>query len=162
WLVAGTIWGVRAMRRRRRAKSIEEQITAPAEEDDTPILREKMQDAMATLKKSSGRGGTAYRYDLPWDVIIRPPASGNTTALVNSGLKFPLAGPGGAKAIAGVGGTRHCDWWFTEEAVMIDTAGRYTTQDSDSELDRRSWTGFLDMMVENRPRQPINGVLVCI
>ncbi len=117
---------------------------------------------MSTLKKSSKRGGMAYLYDLPWYVIIGPPGSGKTTALVNSGLKFPLAGPGGAAAIAGVGGTRHCDWWFTEEAVMIDTAGRYTTQDSDAEADKRSWTGFLDMMAENRPAQPINGVLVCI
>ncbi|HET7410832.1 MAG TPA: type VI secretion system membrane subunit TssM, partial [Paracoccaceae bacterium] len=161
WLVAGAIWGIRVMRRRKRAKRLEAQITAPAE-DDTPILREKMQDAMATLKKTSNRGGTAYLYDLPWYVIIGPPGSGKTTALINSGLKFPLAGAGGARAIAGVGGTRHCDWWFTEEAVMIDTAGRYTTQDSDADTDRRSWTGFLDMMAENRPRQPINGVLVCI
>lgn len=161
WLIAGAIWGFRAMRRRKRAKELEEQIAAPAE-DDTPVLREKMQDAMATLRKSSGRGGNAYLYDLPWYVIIGPPGSGKTTALINSGLKFPLAGAGGARAIAGVGGTRHCDWWFTEEAVMIDTAGRYTTQDSDEDVDRRSWTGFLDMLAENRPRQPINGVLVCI
>ena len=32
----------------------------------------------------------------------------------------------------GVGGTRNCDWWFTDEAVFLDTAGRYTTQDSDA------------------------------
>ena len=161
WLIAAAVWGVREMRRRKRAKEIEQSITQTAA-DDTPILRDKMQDAMSTLKKTSKRGGTAYLYDLPWYIIIGPPGSGKTTALVNSGLKFPLAGAGGAQAIAGVGGTRHCDWWFTEEAVMIDTAGRYTTQDSDSEADRRSWTGFLDMMAENRPRQPINGVLVCI
>ena len=37
----------------------------------------------------------------------------------------------GQGAIAGVGGTRLCDWWFTEDAVLIDTAGRYTTQDSE-------------------------------
>jgi type VI secretion system protein ImpL len=161
WAIAGTVFGVRWMLRRKRAAAVEQSITEPVA-DDTPVLREKMQDAMATLKKSSGRSGNAYLYDLPWYIIIGPPGSGKTTALVNSGLKFPLAGPGGARAIAGVGGTRHCDWWFTEEAVMIDTAGRYTTQDSDSETDRRSWTGFLDMLAENRPRQPINGALVCV
>ena len=42
----------------------------------------------------------------------------------------------GEDAIRGVGGTRNCDWWFTDEAVLIDTAGRYTTQDSDRENDR--------------------------
>ena len=37
----------------------------------------------------------------------------------------------------GVGGTRNCDWWFTDQAVLIDTAGRYTTQDSDRARGRR-------------------------
>ena len=46
----------------------------------------------------------------------------------------------------GVGGTRYCDWWFTDEAVLIDTAGRYTTQDSDAKADRKSWLAFLDML----------------
>ncbi len=161
WVVAGLIWMLGMMRRRRAAAGLEEGIAESAA-DDTPILKDKLQDALGTLKKSSGRSGSAYLYELPWYIIIGPPGSGKTTALVNSGLKFPLAGPGGAEAIAGVGGTRHCDWWFTEEAVIIDTAGRYTTQDSDSEADARSWTGFLDMLAEHRPRQPINGVLVCI
>ena len=88
-----------------------------------------MQDALATLKSASG-GKSGYLYDLPWYVIIGPPGAGKTTALVNSGLKFPLAQGGHPAAVAGVGGTRYCDWWFTEEAVLIDTAGRYTTQDS--------------------------------
>ncbi len=163
WAIAAAVWLIRMMRRKKSEAGLEEGIMGGSGgADDTPILRDKLQDAMATLKKSSSRGGSAYLYDLPWYVIIGPPGSGKTTALVNSGLKFPLAGAGGAAAIAGVGGTRHCDWWFTEEAVMIDTAGRYTTQDSDSSADQKSWTGFLDMMAENRPRQPINGVLLCI
>ena len=65
-------------------------------------------------------------------------------------------------AVKGVGGTRYCDWWFTEDAVLIDTAGRYTTQDSDAKADQRSWLAFLDLLKRNRPRQPINGVLVAI
>ena len=65
-------------------------------------------------------------------------------------------------AIAGVGGTRYCDWWFTEEAVLIDTAGRYTTQDSDAKADKQSWFAFLALLKKNRPRQPINGVIVAI
>ena len=62
----------------------------------------------------------------------------------------------------GVGGTRNCDWWFTAEAVLIDTAGRYTTQDSDRDADRAAWFGFLELLVRYRPRQPINGVLLTV
>ncbi len=68
----------------------------------------------------------------------------------------------GQGAVAGVGGTRLCDWWFTEEAVLIDTAGRYTTQDSDAAVDRAGWEAFLDLLKRTRPRQPLNGVLVAI
>ncbi len=66
----------------------------------------------------------------------------------------------GQGAIAGVGGTRLCDWWFTEDAVLIDTAGRYTTQDSNAAVDRAGWDAFLDMLKQTRPRQPLNGLLV--
>ena len=46
--------------------------------------------------------------------------------------------------------------------MLIDTAGRYTTQDSDAKADRKSWLAFLDLLKKNRPRQPINGVIVAI
>ena len=62
----------------------------------------------------------------------------------------------------GVGGTRNCDWWFTDQAVLIDTAGRYTTQDSDARVDGAGWLGFLRLLKQHRRRQPLNGVVVAI
>src|ERR1044072_7457880 len=129
--------------------------------NDEAVLKDKMKDALATLKAASTSKGN-YLYDLPWYVLIGPPGSGKTTALVNAGLKFPLSKGATPAAIAGVGGTRYCDWWFTEDAVLIDTAGRYTTQDSDAKSDKQSWFAFLDLLKKNRPRQPINGVLDAI
>src|SRR5678809_1739494 len=96
--------------------------------------------ALLTLKRARfGPGGIVagwkaklngrYLYELPWYLIIGAPGSGKTTALRHSGLKFPLADVAGEDAIRGVGGTRNCDWWFTDQAVLIDTAGRFTTQD---------------------------------
>jgi type VI secretion system protein ImpL len=99
---------------------------------------------------------------LPWYAIIGPPGAGKTTALLNAGLEFPLSDELGPGAIKGVGGTRLCDWWFTDGAVLIDTAGRYTTQDSDAVSDRAGWTAFLDLLRRTRPRQPLNGVIVAI
>ena len=46
--------------------------------------------------------------------------------------------------------------------MLIDTAGRYTTQDSDAAVDRAGWQGFLDLLRKTRPRQPINGVIVVL
>jgi type VI secretion system protein ImpL len=148
--------------RKKAAAKIAQGIAQPDKiEDDTGVLKDKMKDALATLKSASA-GKADFLYELPWYVLIGPPGSGKTTALVNSGLKFPLSRGTTPAAVAGVGGTRYCDWWFTEDAVLIDTAGRYTTQDSDATADKQSWLAFLDLLKKNRPRQPINGVLVAI
>ena len=123
-------------------------------------LRERFEEAMATLRKTQSGGRSLY--ELPWYVIIGPPGSGKTTALVNSGLKFPLAQRFGKEALRGVGGTRNCDWWFTDEAVLLDTAGRYTTQDSDESSDSAGWAEFLNLLVKYRKRRPLNGVIVTL
>jgi type VI secretion system protein ImpL len=103
-----------------------------------------------------------YVYQMPWYVFIGAPGSGKTTALVNSGLRFPLAQSLGKESVRGVGGTRSCDWWFAEEAVLLDTAGRYTTQESNAEADRAEWQGFLSLLKRFRPRQPLNGAILTL
>ncbi|HEY9023939.1 MAG TPA: type VI secretion system membrane subunit TssM, partial [Burkholderiaceae bacterium] len=121
---------------------------------------------MATLRKArfddKSGGGRNYLYQLPWYMFIGAPGSGKTTALVNSGLRFPLEGQMGKDAVKGIGGTRNCDWWFTDEAVLLDTAGRYTTQTSNREVDAAAWTGFLTLLKKFRPTQPLNGAIVTV
>ena len=171
WVVGILIGMLR--RSRRNAKMAEEMAegaaaAAPpgASDEEVTAIRNNIQEALGILKKSKlggGKGGRQSVYQLPWYIIIGPPGAGKTTALMNSGLRFPLADQGGVgHAVKGVGGTRNCDWWFTEEAVLIDTAGRYTTQDSDQAVDAAAWTGFLGMLRRYRRRQPINGVIVAI
>lgn len=129
------------------------------------VLRQRFEEAAAVLKKARFKGPdgeSRYVHELPWYVFIGAPGSGKTTALVNSGLKFPLKTAGSDPALAGVGGTRNCDWWFTEDAVLLDTAGRYTTQQSDAEADAAAWLGFLDLIKRFRPRRPLNGALVTL
>lgn len=140
--------------------------------EEVAELNRRFKEAADVLKKTrfsqSGQGGwlsglsRQYVYQLPWYAFIGAPGSGKTTALINAGLTFPLADQFGKAAIRGVGGTRHCDWWFTNEAVLIDTAGRYTTQESNAAVDRAEWQGFLALLKKFRPRQPLNGVLLTV
>ena len=134
-------------------------------------LESRFKEAISILGKTRfaqtengflGRLTKRYIYQLPWYLIIGSPGSGKTTALVNSGLNFPLSNKFGKSSIRGGGGTRNCDWWFTDQAVLLDTAGRYTTQESDAAQDNAAWTGFLQLLKRFRGRQPINGVLVTL
>lgn len=138
--------------------------TGGAAHEDVGQLQQNFNDALSVLRKTKLKGarGEQQLYELPWYIIIGPPGSGKTTAIVNSGLRFPLGEQFGKQALRGVGGTRDCDFWFTEEAVLVDTAGRYTTQDSHAESDKAGWDGFLDLLKKHRRRRPINGVMVAI
>ncbi|MBI3596642.1 MAG: type VI secretion system membrane subunit TssM [Nitrospirae bacterium] len=143
-------------------KQAQEQMisTRPDRKGEIEALRAQFDKAVASLKQSKiGKGsrGSAALYALPWYMFIGPPASGKSTALQHSGLQFPYPGASG-KGIQGVGGTRNCDWWFTRESVLLDTAGRYVTEEDD----REEWLAFLDMLKKCRKGKPINGVLAAI
>ncbi|MGH7119646.1 MAG: type VI secretion system membrane subunit TssM [Acetobacteraceae bacterium] len=165
WLVANLVID---QRRRQRDAALAKAVTAEGQVDpaiaataeEVAAVKEKLAQALSLLRNAAGRRG--YLYEQPWYVIIGPPGAGKTTALLNSGLKFPLAAEMGEGALGGVGGTRLCEWWFTEQAVLIDTAGRYTTQDSAQAVDRAGWESFLDLLKRTRTRQPLNGVMVAI
>src|SRR6186713_1793204 len=82
--------------RRRRERKLEKGVVESAGDkadeavrEEAAALGEKMSKALALLKKARGTHG--YLYEQPWYVIIGPPGAGKTTALLNSGLKFPLA-----------------------------------------------------------------------
>lgn len=142
-----------------------------AGDDAEQALAQRFASAMQMLRAGlATRSGAPARwwqrrrqvYQLPWYLFIGAPGAGKTTALLNAGLRFPLAERLGAAPVAGVGGTRQCDWWFTDQAVFIDTAGRYTTQDSRGDQDASEWRLFLQLLRRYRAVQPINGVIVTV
>ncbi len=135
-----------------------------ASDEELAAIRHRANELLDLLRTArfGGRWRRRYVYQLPWYLVVGPPGSGKTTALLNSGLRFPLAERTGRRLVTGIGGTRNCDWLLSENAVLIDTAGRYTTQDSNPAVEGSVWAGFLDLLKRHRPRQPINGVLVVV
>jgi type VI secretion system protein ImpL len=123
-------------------------------------LQTQMKNALDALKRTKlgSKGGRAALYALPWYVIVGPPAAGKTTALTQSGLGF-IAPPGSSGAkVRGTAGTRNCDWWFSERAILLDTAGRLAT----GEDDRDEWLSFLDTVKRFRTDRPLDGLIVAV
>ena len=142
---------------RRLREQAEEQIASsrPVDREQLAELEQRFKEAIHSLKGSKqGKGALAQ---LPWYMIIGPPGSGKSTALQESGLDFPAASKG-INHLQGLGGTRNCEWWFTSEGILIDTAGRYTTEAED----REEWLRFLDLIFRTRKSNPINGAIVAI
>ncbi|WP_233832532.1 type VI secretion system membrane subunit TssM [Paraburkholderia sp. ZP32-5] len=166
WLL---VWAVRRLRLRRANSKLgdmlEEQAqtataaATPHQPADLEALRKHLVNAVQTIKTSKiGQlsGGSAL-YELPWYIVIGNPAAGKSSAVLNSGLQFPFANRNDA-VVHGIGGTRNCDWFFTTEGILLDTAGRYAVH----EEDRSEWLGFLGLLKRYRPKAPINGVIVAV
>ncbi len=165
----GAVWGVHKALAVRAARRLEAGIDANAEaaqraaaaKDKASVqaLRDRLDAAVKTIhgSKLGQRSGKAALYELPWYMVIGNPAAGKSTAILKSGLNFPFADQGGA-AVQGIGGTRNCDWFFTSEGILLDTAGRYAVH----EEDRSEWLGFLRLLKRSRPLAPINGILMAV
>jgi type VI secretion system protein ImpL len=162
----GSWWLARGWLRKRASARLSEALVAQATPDgadgkaqrnDAQVLRQGMLEAINTIKTSKlglTRGAQAL-YELPWYMIIGNPAAGKSSAIKHSGLTFPIPG---SKAVQGVGGTRNCDWFFTTDGILLDTAGRYSV----FEADRAEWFSFLDLLRRHRRRAPINGIIIAV
>ncbi len=134
---------------------------AASQQAEVSEIHNRLKEALALLRRVT-RKRFGYVYELPWYVIFGAAGAGKTTVLTNSGLKFPLGDALGSNSVQGIGGTRNCNWWFTDEAILIDTAGRYTIQDDLNGASKAGWEGFLNLLRKYRRAQPVNGVLVTI
>lgn len=125
-------------------------------------LRKRFKEAMRTLTTSSVYRGRSERWrdELPWYLVIGPTGSGKTSLLDFSGLDFPL-NKIDRKLTRDMNGTAHCDWYFGEHGVLIDTAGRYLEQ-SDPDIDPSNWRTLLELLRSRRRARPLNGVLVTV
>jgi type VI secretion system protein ImpL len=141
------------------AEGKEAESSTPDRRRELLALQKQVATAISALKKSRlAQGGRTALYALPWYLVVGPPGTGKTTAIRHSGLNFPLDEGGDASAYRGSGGTRNCDWWFTNEAILLDTAGRWSTDGED----QQEWFAFLDLLKKNRPKKPLNGLIVAI
>ena len=162
WLLAVVLRQYRRVRAERNIESLVERevdrnlMNNQHDETEYDALRRRFKHVIERLRANrtaGGRGHTALS-ELPWYLVIGLPSSGKTSLLANAGLNASMIG---GNAMAAQSGTQTCDWYFSTEAVMIDTAGRYITDDQAA----GEFAEFLKLLRRQR-RQTINGLMMVV
>jgi hypothetical protein len=128
-------------------------INDPARKARLEDLRKRFQEG---LDKFKAVGKDLYK--LPWYVVVGEPAAGKSEAIRRCDVGFP---PGMQDDFQGVGGTINMNWWFTNYAVILDTAGRLLFEEV-APGTTSEWKEFLRLLRKHRPNCPINGLLLVI
>lgn len=116
-------------------------------------LRRKFEEGITTFKEHG-----KDLYAMPWYLLVGEPGSGKTEAVRHCKVSFP---PGLQDQLQGAGGTLNMNWWFTNHAVVLDTAGRLMFEEVEAGKSSE-WREFLKMLRTARPNCPINGLLLVI
>jgi IcmF-related N-terminal domain len=116
-------------------------------------LRKKFQDGLAVFEKS---GKSVYK--LPWYLVVGESGSGKSRMIEKTELSAP---PRLKDPVEGAGGTINMNWWFRNDAVFLDTAGRLMMPEV-STGENHEWNEFLKLLSRARPNAPINGLLLVI
>ncbi len=128
------------------------------EKDDLKELQDRWKEAMEALRRSHLRKQGNPLYVLPWYMVIGESGSGKTTAITSARLSSPFAE---VNRTSGISGTRNCDWWFFEQAIILDTAGRYAIP-VDEGRDKEEWQRFMTLLVKYRKKEPLHGLIVTL
>lgn len=121
-------------------------------------LKNAWSNAVATLRSSSLRRFGNPLYVLPWYLIIGQSGTGKTTALTRARLSSSIQRVRQGDSLAQ---TANYDWWYFDEAIVLDCAGRYVAAE-DTEQDRKEWNLGLDLLAKYRAKEGINGLVLAV
>jgi hypothetical protein len=149
---------------KRKAAPMERAIAGNSAAAPTSINNPARRARLDDMRRSFEGGVEKFReagknlYSLPWYVLVGEPGSGKTEAIRHCNVGFP---PGLQDQLQGVGGTINMNWWFTNYAVILDTAGRLMFEEVEPGT-TSEWQEFLKLLRKGRPNCPVNGLLLVI
>jgi len=128
------------------------------EKSELNSLQERWKSAIEILRNSHLKKLGNPLYVLPWYMVIGESGSGKSTSLNSARLASPIRD---VSRVQGISGTKQCEWWFFEQAVVIDTAGRYAMPVNEGQ-DKDEWQKFLSLLIRYRRKEPLNGLIVTV
>ena len=120
-------------------------------------LRKTWNGAVKALRKSHLKLRGDPLYVLPWYMVFGKPSSGKSTSLKNARLLTPAM----ELSEHADGSTLNLEWWLYDQAIIIDTAGRYAVPDVDKR-DRKEWATLLSMLSRHKQKEPLNGLVIVV
>lgn len=149
--------------RQRREQAARDALAAAAAhsagEAEAAAIRKSFHGAMQLLRSTwKGLELENLPHDcLPWFLVIGPQESGKSSLIAGSGLKFPLG-----HVIEDPADPSLPRYAVTDDGVLFDLPGAWLAQENESESESRAWPVFLDLLAEERPDQPLNGIVLCV
>lgn len=150
--------------RKRKAAPMERALLDNSSASPTSISEPARRAKLDDMRKSFETGVKRFKdagkniYSLPWYALVGEPGSGKTEAIRHSKIGFP---PGLQDQLQGAGGTLNMNWWFSNNAIILDTAGRLMFEEAPPGQ-TTEWKSFMDLLGKARPNCPINGLLLVI
>lgn len=135
-------------------------------QDDLSDVMLVIREAAKYIKKISKASNFFQRffrphkmfYKLPWYMVIGTQSAGKTSLILSSGQDFPR--PEQLNCIGKeTPPTKNCDCWFANDALFIDTAGKYISQPQENTSE---WGGILKAIKKYRPVKSLNGIIVTL
>lgn len=116
--------------------------------------------ATRTIRNSAGKKRSLQR--VPWFLVAGTSHGGKSTFLEHAGLPFPMDEVQAQNPISGSGASRDCQWWFHQDAILVEAAGRFFSRDSIAEDNEGDWNTFLRFLAGFPSGTPIQAVLLLV
>ncbi len=130
--------------------------TIPISEELTSKIEEVVQWLHSTKLGSEPVGDAVYQ--LPWFLIVGPPASGKSSLALSASLDFHML-PSQRRAEQNfLRPTANCEWRITDSMVLVDTAGHYQSEG----LERQAGMALIEAIKKYRKKRPLDGMLMVI
>ena len=122
-------------------------------------LAESAEETVQFLKSSNlGESGKDAVYSLPWYIVAGAPRSGKSSLVISSNLNFQALPSQRQSELRFIRPTPGVDWRVTNDAVFVDTAGRYQTEGVDGD----EWSSLLDTLKKYRSNRPLDGFVLAV
>ncbi len=139
------------------SKSEPDKKAKPTAKND-PEFDSSVAEVVEYLRSSNiGGKGVDSLYALPWYLVSGDSKSGKSSLILGSGLDFETLPSQRRSEQHFIRPTRETGWQVTNEAVFIDTPGKLHKEGSEDE-----WDSVLKSLSKNRPKRPIDGLILAV